>query len=121
MQLPYLIIGAVVLLVAGFFALTTLPEIQENDFEVTISDSSVFSRSHFKWGVITLFFYVGAQTGIGSFFINYATEVLQNMSNQKAFFLFIWWHVPVYGRPFCRHFSHALFPTAAFISLICFV
>ena len=56
-----------------------LPEItsEPDTKEQTQSDTSgisLWKHKNFTFGVIALFLYVAAQTGINSFFINYATE-----------------------------------------------
>ena len=73
-KIPYMIIAAVVLLVAIFFVFTRLPEIKEDDVEDDghghkSFSLSVFRHRHVLWAVIAQFFYVGAQVGVGSFFI----------------------------------------------------
>ena len=90
-SLPYATIGIVVLLIGLVFYFVRLPEIKEipaNDHsslpdEDAPSDSSPSTWSEirclsrkgaFVFGWIALFLYVAAQTGINSFFINYATE-----------------------------------------------
>lgn len=72
---PYAIVGVFVLAVAVLFSRIKLPDprkahevdTQTETIEVTIS------KAAFTFGVITLFLYVAAQTGVNSFFINYAT------------------------------------------------
>lgn len=78
-SMPYAIIGVLALLVALVFSRVKLPEItSESDTkEQTQSDTSgisLWKHKNFTFGVIALFLYVAAQTGINSFFINYATE-----------------------------------------------
>jgi FHS family L-fucose permease-like MFS transporter len=89
-QLPYVGIGVLVLLVAFLFTRVSLPEISgENDEagHATLSPSrSLLSQSHFVLGVIAQFVYVGAQVGVGSFFINYTTETLPGLTNQTSSF-----------------------------------
>jgi FHS family L-fucose permease-like MFS transporter len=83
---PYLGGGAVVLLVALFFFRTPLPEIHE-ETDAKVPDAkikSLFSHKHFVLGVVAQFFYVAAQTGINSFFINYVTETMAGISNRQA-------------------------------------
>lgn len=98
--LPYAIIGLVVLLIGGVFCFVRLPEIKDTvspeevsghqddprdenrdlstttvESSSTLSEISILSRkSAFVFGWIALFLYVAAQTGVNSFFINYATE-----------------------------------------------
>ena len=47
----------------------------------------LWQHPHFVGGVITQFFYVAAQVGVGAFFINYATEHWREVSNQSASYL----------------------------------
>ena len=74
---PYAIIGAVVLCVALVFAQVKLPEVQADGVAQTASahaTDSLWQHRNFVYGLIALFLYVAAQTGINSFFINYVTE-----------------------------------------------
>jgi len=45
----------------------------------------VFKHHHVKWAVIAQFFYVGAQVGVGSFFIRFARFVMDMPEKQAAF------------------------------------
>ncbi len=81
--LPYLIIGAVVLAVAAVFARVRLPEIEETTDATTVN-RPLLSYRHFTWGVVALFLYVAAQTGINSFFINYVTEAGVGLTDRTA-------------------------------------
>lgn len=80
-SLPYALIGIVVLLVALVFSRIRLPEINPQatsgpEKEITPQSPRIelWKRRSFTFGLVTLFLYVAAQTGINSFFINYATE-----------------------------------------------
>lgn len=80
-SLPYAIIGVVVLLVALVFSRIRLPEINPQVTKVPEKKATgenhrtdLWKQRNFTYGLITLFLYVAAQTGINSFFINYATE-----------------------------------------------
>lgn len=75
--IPYAIIGVVVLCVALVFAQVKLPEVQAAGVAQTESahaTDSLWQHRNFVYGLIALFLYVAAQTGINSFFINYVTE-----------------------------------------------
>lgn len=88
-QLPYIVIGSVVLLVALVFTAVRLPEVQpeaETDSQGSGQRKPLFQQKHLVYGVITQFFYVGVQAGVWGFFINFATEDVQGMTNQKAAF-----------------------------------
>lgn len=77
LSIPYAIIGVIVLIIAFVFSRIKLPEIAEaatdggSTPEVSIS---LWKHKHFIFGLISLFLYVAAQTGLNSFFINFATE-----------------------------------------------
>lgn len=87
-KIPYLIMAAIVLLVAVFFIFSKLPEIKEHDSSVSSHSFSlkVFRHRHVLWAVIAQFCYVGAQVCIGSFFIRLAKS-LANMPEKEAAFL----------------------------------
>lgn len=80
LALPYAVIGVVVLIVALIFSRTMLPEpaaeSPADGEDVALADEprSLWSHPTFVFGLVALFLYVAAQTGLNSFFINYATE-----------------------------------------------
>jgi len=87
---PYLIIGCAVILLIILFFLTPIPEVKEDDSEVhgaTEFSIGVLRHKHLLWAVIAQFFYVGAQVGVGSFFIRYAKYVV-NMNEKDAAYIF---------------------------------
>ncbi len=71
-QIPYLVIGAVVLLVALLLWFTTLPAIEEKDES---QGGSIFRERNLLLGTVAQFFYVGAQVCISSFFIRFSQQV----------------------------------------------
>ncbi len=83
--LPYVALGSIVLLVLLLFIFVKLPEINpgEDTHDTPLSGASgmnfsqkpLIKQKHFVFAVIAQFLYVAAQTGIGSFFINYTIEV----------------------------------------------
>ncbi len=81
--LPYTIIGIAVLLIAIVISRVKLPEIKEDTVDITSGESLFHSRT-FVFGLIAIFFYVAAQTGINSFFINYVTESQPSVSSRDA-------------------------------------
>lgn len=74
--LPYAVIGTIVLLVAVAFIFIKLPkiEIKKVDNSKKSGIRELLKNKIFLFGVIAQFFYVGAQTGVNSFFINYVIE-----------------------------------------------
>lgn len=83
--IPYVGIGVTVTLVAILFMRVKLPEIKEDTVvETAAPKRGLWSYRHFTFGVIALFCYVAAQTGINSFFINYVTESSVQVTDQQA-------------------------------------
>lgn len=85
-QIPFLIIGAVVLLVAVFLMRTPLPEIEENGQEAG-HEGSLLKHKNLMFGVVAEFFYVGAQVCISSFFIRFAEQVAGIPEKPAAMYL----------------------------------
>ncbi|MCW3113051.1 MAG: Fucose permease [Segetibacter sp.] len=86
-QIPFLIIGAVVLLVAIFIWKTRLPDIIET--EDVYVERSLFKEKNLMLGVLAQFFYVGAQVCVSSFFIRFSKRVADIEEKQAAIFLSI--------------------------------
>lgn len=88
LSVPYAIIGVVVIAIAFVFLKLKLPIINEEIPEGSHGydcKASLWEYKHFIWGLIALFCYVAAQTGINSFFINYVTELdTINIDNKQA-------------------------------------
>ena len=83
--IPYVGIGIAVTLVAILFMRVKLPEVKEETIvEASDPNRGLWSYRHFTFGVIALFCYVAAQTGINSFFINYVTESSVQVTDQQA-------------------------------------
>lgn len=70
-QMPYLIISAVVLMVAILFAFTKMPEPVAEDEGDIRGISKVLKKPHLTLGVLAQFFYVGAQAAIWGYFVDY--------------------------------------------------
>ncbi|MFD2147413.1 sugar MFS transporter [Mucilaginibacter antarcticus] len=92
-KLPYMIIGGVVILLIILFVFTRIPDVKEDDSAVdshapgTDFSARVLKHSHVAWSVIAQFFYIGAQVGVGSFFIRYAKYVADIGEKEAAFLL----------------------------------
>ena len=76
-KIPYLVINGLFLAVAVLIYFSDLPEIREADGEAepeTLSEglSGLWQHKHLVKGVITQFFYIGAQVGVASFVIRFA-------------------------------------------------
>lgn len=88
---PYAIIGCIVLAVALVFARVKLPEIGDTPAprmkEESTDSRGLWKESTFTFGLVALFLYVAAQTGINSFFINYATETAGVSAHEASVWL----------------------------------
>ena len=85
-QVPFLIIGAVVLLIAVFLIRTPLPEIQDEEGHAE-NTGSLLKEKNLMFGVTAQFFYVGAQTCVSSFFIRFSSHVAGIEEKSAALFL----------------------------------
>lgn len=85
-KIPYIIIGLAVLLVAILIWRTALPDIKEHgDSNNKRTDwGSIFSEKNLMLGVGGIFFYVGAQAAITSFFIRYSKYVASIQEKDAA-------------------------------------
>jgi len=84
-QVPFLVIGSVVLLIAILLAKTKLPEIIEND--VAEVKGSILKEKNLLRGVLAQFFYVGAQVCVSSFFIRFSEKVAGIDEVSAAYYL----------------------------------
>lgn len=79
LYIPYLALAVFVLLIAALFMVAPLPELNTDDeFRADEAEGapeggvrSIWKHFHFPGAVVAQFFYVAAQAGIFSFFINY--------------------------------------------------
>ena len=95
MKIPYLILAAVLLIVAIIIIFSKLPKIKEGEHvegstqKSKLIDFKVLKRPHLRRGVIAQFFYNGGQTAINSLFLVYCcVYVGMNESTATTFFGF---------------------------------
>ncbi len=94
-QIPYLIIGLVVLTVAFLIYKTHLPAIKEEDEQLPEDDNksllkkigSLLTEKGLVKGILAEFFYVGAQAGIFGFFIRFSERVAGMEEKSASFYL----------------------------------
>jgi len=84
LYIPYVGVAIGTILIAIVFSFANVPDIKaEDDFHLDESkpgvSHSIWSHSHFVLAVAAQFFYVAAQAGIFSFFINYMTSELPSI------------------------------------------
>jgi FHS family L-fucose permease-like MFS transporter len=84
-QGPFLMIGVVTLVILAIMFFLKLPEIKEEEgntkAEAKSYKSSAFKYTHVWLGSLAIFFYMGIEIGISSFFPDYAAHLkLENIS-----------------------------------------
>ena len=97
--IPYAAVAVVVLVLAIVFYFASVPDIKaEDDYHLDDPTAggvrTIWTHPHFVMAVVAQFFYVAAQSGIFSFFINYMTSQVPAipatwdaaMQNSPAFF-----------------------------------
>jgi MFS transporter, FHS family, L-fucose permease len=86
---PYLVLGGFAILWCVFLAISKFPvsrdEVKENDTKSNVKDLIKFP--HFYKGVVSQFFYCGAQTCTWSFFITYVQDFTGQPEKVAGYFL----------------------------------
>lgn len=74
----YLILGAIMLLLLILIFVTKMPRAQDDDKNLDLKGTwdRLKRNKNYIWGVVTQFFYVGAQIAVWSFIIRYAMQQL---------------------------------------------
>ncbi|HTV96164.1 MAG TPA: sugar MFS transporter [Steroidobacteraceae bacterium] len=91
-QITYLVVAGLIVVFALALWRADLPEIAGASAGEAVHDRSreslpLWSRRHFVLGVATQALYLGAQVGIGAFFLNLVTETWPGLSSQQGAFL----------------------------------
>src|SRR5262249_52111912 len=77
LYIPYVTVAVASLVIAAIFYRANVPEIKTEDTyhldDAAGASHSIWEHKHFAFAVAAQFFYVAAQAGIFSFFINYMT------------------------------------------------
>lgn len=68
-QLPYVVLAAIVLIIAILFSLVKMPEISAPS-ESSATMKGIFKHKHLVFGIIAQFFYVGAQASLWGYFVD---------------------------------------------------
>lgn len=97
-QMPFIIIGVIVVLVAIAIFLTKLPEVGGSSVELK---KSVWKHPHVLLGAFGIFFYVGAEVGTGGLILNYLkTSSLAFSAAEAGKYVAIYWGGAMVGRFF---------------------
>ena len=86
-EVPFLLIGLVVLVVALLIWRTPLPDIADEVDTTEQTKGSIVTEKNLILGVIAQFFYVGAQVCISSFFIRFSYQVAGINERTAALYL----------------------------------
>ncbi|MEA3445220.1 MAG: sugar MFS transporter [Bacteroidota bacterium] len=95
-QLPYLIFAAVFIVLALVFVFMKLPRMIDED--KTESGANALHHKHLVFGMIAIFFYVGAEVSIGSALINYLNEMMGFTEMKAKSYLALYWGGLMIGR-----------------------
>jgi len=122
--IPYAAVGAVVVVLAVVFFFAPMPDIKTED-EYHLDDNtpgvsrSIWTHPHFVMAVVAQFFYVAAQSGIFSFFINYMTSQAPNIPGSWDYWALS--KVTTVGADGFRHITDGGAATLASVGFFCFL
>jgi len=85
-KMPYIVLGCAILVMVAIFLFTKLPDIKDSEEKGEGGFLRAFRHRQLKWGVITQFFYVGAQVCILSFLILFATKAAGISETEAALY-----------------------------------
>lgn len=102
-QMPYIALAVVLVLLAVFVWAFRLPKLEESTEQADTSHHSLLDAlryPHVLFGVLGIFFYVGAEVSIGSFMVNYISQPnIGHISEQQAAnFVSYYWGGAMIGR-----------------------
>ncbi|MGL1956627.1 MAG: sugar MFS transporter [Colwellia sp.] len=100
-QIPYLVLSAVLFSLAVIFSFINLPVIkQDNASNDQVNFVDLLKQKHLVLGVIAIFIYVGAEVSIGSFLVNFFAEpTIAALSEVEAAHLVAYyWGASMIGR-----------------------
>lgn len=73
-QIPYILLGTLLLSLAIIFSFLKLPEVVEVSPNGQDEEESIWTKAHLVRGAIAIFLYVGAEVTIASFLVIYLSE-----------------------------------------------
>lgn len=97
-QMPYLLFAAVLILLFFVILATKLPTIEGTD--IIHKDAGALRYSNLVFGMVAIFFYVGAEVSIGSLMINFfkLPEIAGLGENDGKIYLAFYWGGAMIGR-----------------------
>jgi FHS family L-fucose permease-like MFS transporter len=100
-QIPYLVLAAMLLGLAALFAYIKLPNLMPDETkEETVSNGSAWQHRHLILGAIGIFVYVGAEVAIGSFLVSFLAEpnIAGLEESEAAKYIAYYWGGAMVGR-----------------------
>ena len=102
-QMPYVLLAAMLLILAAIFAWIKLPDMsQPTDLETddTPTSGSAWQYRHLVLGALAIFVYVGAEVSIGSFLVSFFAEpeIAGLAESQAAKYIAYYWGGAMVGR-----------------------
>jgi FHS family L-fucose permease-like MFS transporter len=103
-QLPYLLLAAMLIILAGIFAWLKLPNIMEQQKEEAKNsdtlEGSAWQYRHLVLGAVGIFMYVGAEVAIGSFLVSFLAEahIAGLKESVAAHYITYYWGGAMVGR-----------------------
>ncbi|WES97738.1 sugar MFS transporter [Chryseobacterium arthrosphaerae] len=96
-RIPYLIFAAILLLVGILISRVKLPSFQM-ETEETVQGWGALKFRHLKFGVFTMFCYVGGEVAVGSFIISFLEETMKFNEAISKNYLSLYWGGAMIGR-----------------------
>lgn len=101
-KIPYLLLAAMLFLLAAVFAKLKLPQIQNENTQSSSKRplSGALSHKHLTLGAVGIFVYVGAEVSIGSFLVSYFGDLkIDNITEATAAkYIAYYWGGAMVGR-----------------------
>lgn len=99
-KLPYIFIGAALVLLAVLIAISKLPRIEHDEETCAKAGDSVWRHPSLVFGALGIFMYVGAEVSIGSFLVNYLghPDVAGFSARTAAGYVSFYWGGAMVGR-----------------------
>lgn len=102
-QYPYYLLAGILIFVAIAFIFVPMPNFTQKESHITHfkkEKTSIWQHSHLIYGCLTIFVYVGAEVGIGSFIVSYIQSFhLPNLSKSDAGnYVALYWGGAMIGR-----------------------
>ena len=97
-QMPYLVLSALLLLLALAMFFTKIPQVTSTTDDFEYDSVGALRHPHLVLGMLGIFFYVGAEVAIGSNLVNYMHDSYRYESQLASALLSFYWGGAMIGR-----------------------